>query len=577
MTDWISGGPGFDGLPTAGSAYDERLALLDAARQLHAEIGRLVVSSDAPGAARLLAERDAVLRLLEGYLVGRLHEGDRPLLAVIGGPTGAGKSTLLNSLVGAPISPASVLRPTTRTPVLLYNPVDEQALGSQNLLPGLELTTSSREDLHPAGRSDPAPPRRIRLVARPEIPAGLAVLDSPDLDSWLATNRELAAELIGVADLWIFVTTGTDYANAVPWDLLDGVSDHGVTIAAVLNRMRPAEMSAVRQHFAQMLTERGLRSTPVFTIPELALVDERIPYEYVRQLTNWLARQSGVYDVRESYLDRAMLSTLDQVMAGTRRLVTAVDEQRHAERRLRGDLRAVFSHGREELRARVTAGVLSEGLRDAWRAVTDAAHGGRLFRRLGAALRSGDTPYAGVGSALRTSLIALAGQHASLALGLLAERWPGGPIAVTPGTGRAQLPADFAARADALVVAWMSGIEDRLGARQDRSSAWSRWSPEVVAVATLALTASSPDPDGPAAAARRTLSERDAMTASRAATTEVDVARVELLARLDLLLAEEEVRAVSVLDAVSTGLPDPAALQAHLDSLDRLRQTAFTD
>jgi energy-coupling factor transporter ATP-binding protein EcfA2 len=574
MTDWISGGPAFDGLPTAGSAYDERLALLDAVRQLHSEVSRLALSPDAPGASRLHRARDGVLRLLEGYLVGRLQQGDRPLLAVIGGPTGAGKSTLLNSLVGATISPASVLRPTTRTPVLLYNPVDEQAVVSQHLLPGLELT-SSREDLRPAGRGDPAAARRIRRVARPEVPPGLTVLDSPDLDSWLSTNTELAAELLGVADLWIFVTTGTDYANAVPWGLIGGVNDRHVTIAAVLNRMRPAEMSAVRQHFAQMLIERGLRSTPVFTVPELVLVDDRIPYDYVNQLSNWLARQSGVYDVRESYLDRALVGTLEQVMEAVGRLVDAVGEQQVAELRVRADLRAVFSHGREELRARVTSGVLSEGLRDAWRAVAEASHGGRLLRRLGAALRNADTPYAGVGSALRTSLIAIAGQHTSLALTLLAERWPGGPITLTPGTGRASLPTDFAARADTLVVAWLDGIEARFGVRQERQSVWSRWSPETVALATLVLTPGSTEADSLVAAARRTLADREIPLAA----SDVDRAQLELLARLDLLLAEEEGRILVGLDQTAASVDsDPTAvLRAHLDALERLKQTAFSD
>ena len=573
MTDWMSDSQGFDGLPTAGSAYDERLALLDAVRQLHSEIGRLTLAPEAPGAARLHHTRDGLLRMLEGYLVGRLQEGERPLLAVIGGPTGAGKSTLLNSLVGAAISPASVLRPTTRTPVLLYNPVDEQAVLSQHLLPGLELTTA-REDLRAAGRNDPAPARRIRLVPRPEIPQGLAVLDSPDLDSWLSTNTELAAELLGVADLWIFVTTGTDYANAVPWELLDSISDRRVMIAAVLNRMRPAEMLAVRQHFAQMLTERGLRATPVFTIPELLLVEDRIPYDYVRQLTNWLARQSGVFDVRESYLDRALVSTLDQVMSGVNRLIDAVEDQQVAEQRVRADLRAVFSHGREELRACVVAGAVGENVRDAWRAVSAAVHGAGLLRRLNAAIRNGDSPFTGVGSALRTSLITTAGEYTIRSLTLLAERWPDGPVSRMPGTGHASLPSDFAARADTIVVAWLDGIEARFGPRPERNQGWVRWSPETVAVATLSLTSATADPDGPAAAAHRTVVDRGV----HLSPTSAERVRAEILARFDLLLAEEESRVTALLDRGPAAGTDPSAgLRGHLDALERLKQTAFND
>ena len=55
MTDWISERAGFDGLPSAGSAYDERIALLDAARQLHAEISRLVLPPDGTRRGRAAA------------------------------------------------------------------------------------------------------------------------------------------------------------------------------------------------------------------------------------------------------------------------------------------------------------------------------------------------------------------------------------------------------------------------------------------------------------------------------------------------------------------------------------------
>ena len=59
-------------------------------------------------------------------MLPRLRRLDAPLLAVVGGPTGAGKSTLVNTLVRQRISAAGVLRPTTRSAVLAYNPADER-------------------------------------------------------------------------------------------------------------------------------------------------------------------------------------------------------------------------------------------------------------------------------------------------------------------------------------------------------------------------------------------------------------------------------------------------------------------
>ena len=85
---------------------------------------------------------------------------------VVGGSTGAGKSTLVNSLVGAVVSPAGVLRPTTRQPVLACHPDDVRWFEDDRILPGLARTTGGARP--PRGRSlDPArPDRRARPGAR---------------------------------------------------------------------------------------------------------------------------------------------------------------------------------------------------------------------------------------------------------------------------------------------------------------------------------------------------------------------------------------------------------------------------
>jgi hypothetical protein len=52
--------------------------------------------------------------------------------------------------------------------------------------------------------------------------------------------------------------------------------------------------------------------------------------------------------------------------------------------------------------------------------------------------------------------------------------------------------------------------------------------------------------------------------------------RSELLARLDLLLTEEETRIEAFLDSTHASEVDTAEnLQNHLESLDRLKRTAF--
>jgi hypothetical protein len=58
----------------------------------------------------------------------------------------------------------------------------------------------------------------LRLVTSEELWPGLAILDAPDIDSVEIANHDLAAQLLGAADLWLFVTTAARYADAVPWE-----------------------------------------------------------------------------------------------------------------------------------------------------------------------------------------------------------------------------------------------------------------------------------------------------------------------------------------------------------------------
>ena len=77
----------------------------------------------------------------------------------------------------------------------------------------------------PAWPAPPAATRRpgapcswspSRRAARP----GWRCSTPPTSTRWSTRNRELAAQLLAAADLWLFVTTAARYADAVPWDLL---------------------------------------------------------------------------------------------------------------------------------------------------------------------------------------------------------------------------------------------------------------------------------------------------------------------------------------------------------------------
>ena len=79
---------------------------------------------DIPGAEGARESGAELVRQLDDYVLPRLRRLDAPLLTVVGGSTGAGKSTVVNSLVREQVTPSGVLRPTTRSPVLVCHPDD---------------------------------------------------------------------------------------------------------------------------------------------------------------------------------------------------------------------------------------------------------------------------------------------------------------------------------------------------------------------------------------------------------------------------------------------------------------------
>ncbi|MDQ3871452.1 MAG: GTPase domain-containing protein, partial [Chloroflexota bacterium] len=158
------------------------------------------------------------------------------------GSTGAGKSTLLNTIAGRPVSRTGVLRPTTREAVLLATAADAQVL----LEPEAPLSSLARN--------------RIQLAAGAGARPGLALVDAPDIDSVERDNRALADALVEAADLCLFVTTGTRYADRVPWDVLHRVRERGLPLIVVVNRLPPdgADARAVLEDVERLMSQAGL-------------------------------------------------------------------------------------------------------------------------------------------------------------------------------------------------------------------------------------------------------------------------------------------------------------------------------
>ena len=236
---------------TAASTSTLELAdLHGCVENLREQVAACVLPLDLPGARQAQTGRLQLLHQLDDYVLPRLASIDAPLLAVVGGSTGAGKSTLVNSLVGAVVSRPGVLRPTTRSPVLVHHPADEALVhrrpGPAGAGPGHRGRPGETRTRHRA-------PRRLDA-----LPPGLALLDAPDIDSVVRSNRDLADQLLSAADLWLFVTTAARYADAVPWELLRQAAERGTSVASCSTASHRRRSRRSAPHLASMLREQGL-------------------------------------------------------------------------------------------------------------------------------------------------------------------------------------------------------------------------------------------------------------------------------------------------------------------------------
>ncbi|MEA2287716.1 MAG: hypothetical protein QOJ21_3759 [Solirubrobacteraceae bacterium] len=329
---------------------------VDAAAAAHAlirlrdELGALSLGLETPGAARGRAMRDEIVAQVDDYLLPRLEQMEAPLLMVVGGSTGAGKSTLVNSLVGAEVTAAGVLRPTTRAPVLACNPGDVRWFQDDRILPGLARTTGGS-----------AGPGGLQLVATAGLPAGVALLDAPDIDSVVEANRALAGKLLAAADSWLFVTTAARYADAVPWDMLHAARDRGTSLSVVLDRVPPDAGDEVSAHLRQMLDDRGLGDTALLVVPETRLERGLLPEDDLAPVRAWLDALAADAHERAGLVRRTLSGALRSMPRRVGIVAEALGEQDQAAATLGAAVESAYAEALDDVDETVRSGSLLRG------------------------------------------------------------------------------------------------------------------------------------------------------------------------------------------------------------------------
>ncbi len=389
-------------------------SVLDTLTTLRNQVAALRFPLEASGVMEARGVQSELVGQLDDYVVPRLRQMDAPLLAVVGGSTGAGKSTSVNSLAESEITQTSVLRPTTRMPVLVCHPQDEPWFGDQRVLSNLRRVKEAHYE-----------PGTVHMAQSSALPPGLALLDTPDIDSVSAENRELAAQLLAAGDLWLFVTTAARYADAVPWELLRTAAQRSTAIAVVLNRVPPEAIHEVSTHLSSMLVENGLSEAPLFVIPEIPLRNGLLPSGAIKIVREWMRGLAEDEQMRTAIIRRTLHGVLDSLWVRVPILSEAVNSQHRAIEQLRSDIETAYEVALREIQ---------EGMREAWPLRGEAlvqwqefvgteeppregsAHLGRIRERLGTFISSRPQSGARLRSVLEnrmTSLICVSADRAA--------------------------------------------------------------------------------------------------------------------------------------------------------------------
>ncbi|WP_137160141.1 GTPase domain-containing protein [Blastococcus sp. CCUG 61487] len=549
--------------------------LPDALEALRDRLDEAPLHLDVPGRDDASRAARAVVDQVDDYLLPRLRDLDAPLLAVVGGSTGAGKSTLVNSLLGAHVTTAGVLRPTTRAPVLVCSPADRDAFAGDRVLPGLARTTGEGEVTG-----------GLRLLVSDALPPGLAVLDAPDVDSVVETNRELAGQLLAAADLWIFVTTAARYADAVPWELLRTAQERGTALAVVLDRVPPEATREIADDLTGMLRAAGLSGARLFVVEERPLNDGLLPEDQVEPLRTWLHGLAADQEQRAAVVRQTLAGALDSLDARVDAVVQAVVRQAEAADALRAGAEAAYERACTSVSDGVAGGALLRGeVLARWQEFVGTGEWmrtlqgqvGRLRDRITATLTGRPSAGAGLQQALESGVEVLLRDAADEAAERTVTAWrgtPGGPGLLAGRQAELEAAApEFPERASAEVRNWQGAVLDLVrsegaGKRtRARTLSWGvNGAGAVVMVAVFASTGGLTGGEVAVAGGTTAVGQRvlEAVFGDSAVRALAARARKDLEQRTDRLLTGERQRFDALVDAAA---PPPG-------SIDDLRAAA---
>jgi hypothetical protein len=453
--------------------------------------------------------------------------------------------------------------------VLVCSPADRAAFAGDRVLPGLARTTGEGEVTG-----------GLRLVVSDALPPGLAVLDAPDVDSVVETNRELAGQLLAAADLWLFVTTAARYADAVPWEVLRTAQERGTALAVVLDRVPPEAAREIAADLGGMLSRAGLEAARLFVVEERPLTEGYLPEDQVAPLRAWLHGLAADQEQRAAVVRQTLAGALESLGARVEGVADGVDRQAAAAAALREAADSAYARACAGVSEGVSSGALLRGeVLARWQEFVGTGewmrslqgHVGRLRDRLTASLTGRQHAGSGLQQALESGVEVLLRDAAEEAAERTVTVWrgtPGGPglLAQRPRELETASP-EFASAAAAEVRDWQGTVLELVrseGAdKRNRARIYS-WGVNgagaVVMVAVFASTGGLTGGEVAVAGGTTAVGQRvlEAVFGDAAVRALAARAREDLEQRADRLLEAERYRFDELVDAAA---PPPGSVE----------------
>ncbi|HUB39331.1 MAG TPA: GTPase [Streptosporangiaceae bacterium] len=545
-------------------AVDEPFARVDARKLEAALLGlrhpivTVPLLFESPGVAEARAARVKLLSQIDDYLLPRLRQSGAPILVALVGSTGAGKSTLMNSLVAKQVSATGIRRPTTNSPVLACHPDDMRWFAENVFLPTLPRVRQQ-------GLAMPGRDGLLVLAASEGMPKGVAVLDTPDIDSVVQAHRDFADQFLDASDLWLFVTTARRYADAAVWEMLQDARDRGASLAIALSRVPPPATAELATHFDAMLEANGLREVRRFIIPETVITDAQLPPEVTAPIRDWLADTARQDDRRVAVLTQTMSGVLDTFRSRIPALADQVTAQLGLRRQLHETVDSAYAAGLAEFEAATGNGSLLTGeVLARWQ---DFAGTGDLLRTLqarrgrgGGKQRKQQLPARAIAlkAALHASMVSLVTATADRAAELVVAQWQQQPA----GSGLLTDHGAAASSARSSEADYVASALADLGLVSDASTDAADRDPAALARATSGIAAA-------AAAAVRAWQEHIRRLVKDENVTRRSIARVVSFDEesLALVLTMGILGSAAQADVERDGALGGAVLQQLLESL----------